>query len=303
MSRPEFTGVIPAVVTPFTADESVDYGSLRTQLRGMAAGGCHGAMLFGFAGEFYKLTDDEREEIVRVAADTASEVDLPLYASVTDQATSVAVDRARRFGDLGVDGLMVLPPFVVDPGADDLYAHVERIGEAVSVPVMVQYAPDNTGVHVAPETFVELSADVPNVNRYKIECTPTGPYVTDLLEAAPEGVEVVVGNGGRRLIDALDRGATGVIPGGGVHEVYVDLLERYERGDRDGARELHAELLPYLNHIGEAGLESFIRYEKRVLAERGLVDGTASRAPAAEGGERADRLFEELVEPLLERCR
>lgn len=298
----DFTGVCPAVSTPFAADGDVDYESLRTQIEGLAAGGCDGAVLFGYAGEFYKLTDEERTEITRVAAEVARECDLPLYASITDHATRVATERARAFEELGVDGLMVLPPFVVAPGEADVRAHVESIARAVSLPIMVQYAPGNTGVSIAAETFADLSRTVPNVVCYKVESASSGSYIERLLSEAPPEVEASIGSGGTHMIEAFDRGATGVVPGAAVHEVYVEICERYESGDRAGARELHGELLPLLSFLGQ-GLEMFIHYEKSVLEARGLIESAHCRRPNFDPDDRYDAIFEELAEPLLARCR
>lgn len=297
----EFEGVCPVVATPFTESEDVDYESLTAQVGALAAGGCHGAVLFGFAGEFYKLTDEEQGRIVTRATDIAADVDLPLYVSVTAQSTKVAADRARAAASAGADGLMLLPPFVADQSEADVREHVGAVADAVSLPVMVQYAPGNTGVTVPPAAFAEVSERHPNVTRYKVECTPPGGYVSALLDAAPDEVEVLIGSGGKQYVEALDRGAAGVVPGAAFHEQYVDVHERYHAGDREGALERHRELLPYLVHVGQSP-EMFVHYEKRALAERGFVETPACREPAFHGDEAHDRLFEDHAGPLFERC-
>lgn len=81
------------------------------------------------------------------------------------------------------------------------------------------------------------------------------------------------------MIDAFDRGAVGVIPGGGLHELYLQIYERLSSGEMELATELHGELAPLLNHIGQT-LEMFIHYEKRMLADRGLINYPHCRAPS-----------------------
>lgn len=296
-----FEGVCPIVATPFDSDGSVDYDSLEAQIGALAAGGCHGAILFGFAGEFYKLTEEEQGRIVARSVAAAEDHEIPLYVSVTAHATNVAVDRARAAEAAGADGLMLLPPFLMGPSESDIRDHVEAVGEAVDLPVMVQYAPDNTGVSISPGTFVEISEALPNVNRYKVECSPPGGYATTLLDAAPDDVEVLVGSGGRAFVELLDRGGVGVVPGGALHELYVEVYERYEAGDRAGALDCHRELLPYLQHIGQTG-EMFIHYEKRLLADRGFIDDPTCRDPAFDPDPYLDDLFADLADPLVERC-
>jgi len=296
-----FEGVCPIVSTPFDDEGSVDYDSLESQITALAEGGCDGAILFGFAGEFYKLTEEEQGRIVARSAAAAEAAEIPLYVSVTAHATSVAVDRAEAAEARGAAGLMVLPPFVMGPTESDIREHVEAIAEAVDLPIMVQYAPDNTGVTISPETLVEISEACPNVTRYKVECTPPGGYATALLDAAPDDVGVLVGSGGRAYVELLDRGAVGVVPGGALHEIYVEITDRYASGDRPGALDLHRELLPYLQHIGQTG-EMFIHYEKQILADRGFVDDPTCRDPSFDPDEHLDRLFSDLADPLVDRA-
>ena len=59
MSR-EIEGICPIIATPFTSEGEVDYHSLEKLIRWMADGGCHALTLFGIAGEYYKLSDEER---------------------------------------------------------------------------------------------------------------------------------------------------------------------------------------------------------------------------------------------------
>jgi len=295
-----FRGVCPIVATPFTASGDVDESSLADQVAALEEGGCHGAILFGFAGEFYKLTEEEQGRIVQRCVAAASD-DFPLSVSITAQATTVAVDRARAAESVGADGLMLLPPFVMSPGEDALREHVSAVADAVSLPVMVQYAPDNTGVAIAPDTLAELAESHDNVRHFKVECAPPGPYVTSLLDAAPDDVSVLVGSGGRHYPEILDRGGVGVVPGGSLHELYVEIQERYDAGDREAAIDIWRDLLGLLTHMGQTG-EMFVHYEKRMLADRGFIDADHPRRPSFEPDQYQDELFWDLYEPLRDRA-
>lgn len=295
-----FEGVLPILAVPCRESGEIDDESVRTQIAALADGGCDGVILFGFGSEFYKLTDGERRELTRVAVDAGTEHDLPVYASVTDQTTRAAVDWAQWYADAGVDGLMLLPPHMAGPSEDGLLAHMRTVADAVSVPIMVQYAPQNVGLTISPETFAELSEGVPNVSHFKIECEPPGSYASALLDATDGAVEVLVGSNGQHLIELLDRGAVGVIPSGGLHECYVEILDRYESGDRAGAIEVHDRLLPMLNHSG--GGETFVRFDKRIQARRGFIanDATHMRKPTTDPDEYVVDLWEDRLANALE---
>jgi 4-hydroxy-tetrahydrodipicolinate synthase len=296
----DIEGVCPIIVVPFTDDGAIDFDSLRNQIRVLADGGCHAQILFGLASEFYKLSDEERRALIETAVDVGHDAGTPIWASVTDQSTTVAVEWAQYFEDVGVDGLMLLPPHMGDSDERSLLDHMRAVGEAVSLPIMVQYAPEAVGTTIGPETFAELSDRVENIRSFKVECVPPGPYMTELAERTGEDVDILVGSAGNQFIEAMDRGAVGVIPGGAMHEYYLDIYRHYQEGDRDRAIELHNEILPMLNHIGQAG-ELFVHYEKKMLQRRGVIATDRCREPTLSTDEYLDDLVDDYFELIQDR--
>ncbi|MBO5652991.1 MAG: dihydrodipicolinate synthase family protein, partial [Clostridia bacterium] len=159
----EIKGICPIIATPFLENGEVDYESLENLVKTLLLGGCHAVTLFGIAGEYYKLTDEERKKMVAVTVKAAKAVGGKTIISVTDHATEVAVKSAKMFEEMGADCLMMLPPFFLKPGAAYLYEHMKAIGNAVKIPVMAQYAPEQTGVAIAPDMFVRLQKECPNI--------------------------------------------------------------------------------------------------------------------------------------------
>jgi len=208
MSETDLGGVIPIVYSTFTDNGEIDYESLRRQVRTLLDDGCHGLALFGLASEHYKLTDGEREAMTDIVVDLCEEARTPSVVSVTHHATEVAIERARAAERAGANYLMLLPPFILGPSEDQVYEHAKRVANAVSTPVVFQYAPDHTGG----------------------ECS------------------ILIGQAGHQLIEAYDRGAAGVLPGAGYYDVYLEIERRYRNDDRAGAVELHNDLLALLNH-------------------------------------------------------
>src|SRR5690348_6317351 len=89
-------GVSPVLAVPFTNEGDVDASSFQALVRHVLASGASSAMLFGFASEFYKLTDDERTALLSsFIKETSARRDFVTIASVTDHATEIAVRRAK----------------------------------------------------------------------------------------------------------------------------------------------------------------------------------------------------------------
>ena len=267
MTEPLLHGVCPIVATPFDPDGAIDYPSLRNEVDVLCSGGCHAVALFGVVSEFFKLADEERDELAAVVAAETARHDTPLVLSVTHEATAVAVDRAVRYEAAGADCLMVLPPSTLDPPRSEVLDHLRAIGDAVSIPVMVQYRPPESPI-MPPEDLAALASETETIRYFKIECSPPGPYISRLLELAPQA-NVLVGSAGKTMLDAYDRGACGVIPAAFAWDLYVD------NGERETAIDLHDRLLPIVNHVGQAA----IPMEKALLARRGVIDHAHSRRP------------------------
>ncbi|MFB6296073.1 MAG: dihydrodipicolinate synthase family protein [Halobacteriales archaeon] len=298
----ELEGVCPIVATPFTEDGAVDEASLRRLIETLLGGGCHGVTLFGVAGEYYKLTDDEQREMIELAAEITAGADAPLVVSVAENSIEAALARARFAEAAGADALMILPPALLAPTTDDHYAHLAAIGEAVSIPLMVQYAPETTGVSIDLSVFERLSREVETIRYFKIESRPPGGDISRLLDAAGDRIDVLVGYAGQQTLEAFDRGAVGVVPGSSMYDLYLAIYEGYQEGDRERARDLHRELLPLLSHCRQTA-PMLVHYEKRILHRRGIIDSPRCRSPAFDPDEHYDRVFEEhyeRLEPYLE---
>lgn len=295
-------GVLPVLATPFTRDGELDLDGFHAVWSHVLDAGVHGALLFGLASEFYKLSDAERAALrhrfLSVAADRQHVV---ATISVTAHATSLAVEEARNAVADGATAINVLPPHFLGPPTPRVLAHLEAVLQAVEVPVVVQYAPAQTGTALNAEMLQALARDHPNLAAVKVETQPPGPLVTQLARA-PHPIDAIVGYAGLHLPDAVRRGAVGVQPGCSFVEVYVALWARLEAGSTEAFEDLHRRMLPYLS-VWMGSVELIIQVEKTILYRRGLIASDKCREPgwALDGHESAmiDRFLNEFSEELL----
>lgn len=292
----ELKGICPIIATPFTQSGKVDYDSFENLVHTLCKGGCQGVTLFGIAGEYYKLSDEESMKLAKMTTDICHQYDTQSIISVTLHATELAVERAKEYEALGADNLMLLPPFFLKPGAAALYDHMKAVGQAVKIPVMAQYAPEQTGVAIQPQVFAKLNDECPNIKYYKIECKPAGGYVTALLPQLHEDASIFVGNAGYQFIECFDRGAVGAMPGCSMFDIYLKMYNEYLSGDRAAAADTHSMyILPILNHIRQ-NVEMIIAYEKRILFRRGIIASDYCRRPTFATDSYFDSLFDEHYE-------
>ena len=277
----ELRGCYPILATPFCPDGEVDEESVVSLVRHLRTVGLPGFTMFGLASEFYKLSDADREALIE-AAFNARVPDQTVIVSVTAHSLEVARKQALRAEEAGADALMLLPPYFLGPSEADIGRHVLEVAAATSLPIMVQYAPAQTGVKMSADSFVQLNREAPNVRYVKVEGAPPGPSISGI--SAGGKIKCLVGSGGLQLIDGLRRGAVGVQPASGVADYYPHILKAFDEGDLEGAYALHADLLPLVNLLMQA-IEPLNRLEKIVLHRRGIIAHDYCRAASYEPDE------------------
>jgi dihydrodipicolinate synthase/N-acetylneuraminate lyase len=281
---PRIRGVSPVLAVPFTEDGEIDLEGFRALTRHILETRSTSLMLFGFASEFYKLTDEERTQLRHsLLIETAARNDVAAIVSITDHATEVAVRRAKEAVADGADALNILPPYLLGPSRSEVLNHLATIIGAVGVPVIVQYVPGLTGTTLDAPSLSQLAHAHPNLAMVKVESTPPGKLIADLA-GLETPLPALVGYAGVQLPDALRRGAVGVQPGSSFTEVYIAVWRAWEAGDLDRALELHRRLLPYISYWMQH-VELIVQAEKTILARRGIITSDRCRAP----GWRLDR--------------
>ncbi len=277
-SDPRIRGVCPVLAVPFTEDGDIDLAGFEAVVRSVLGTGATAVMLFGFASEFYKLTDDERVQLRRVLLqETGGRDDVAAIVSITDHATEVAVRNAREAVADGANALNILPPYLLGPSRRAVLDHLAAVLKSVEVPAIVQYAPGLTGTSLDAPSLRELARAHPNLAMVKIESTPPGRLIADLAAGDPP-LPALVGYAGVQLPDALRRGVVGVQPGCSFTEVYIAVWRAWESGERDQALDLHRRLLPYISYWMQ-NVELIIQTEKTILARRGIIRSDRCRTP------------------------
>lgn len=269
-------GVNPIVAMPFTPQGDVDRGSFRRLLAHLSTTGVNGLTLFGIASEFPKLDDIERVQLAEIFLAELADSRVFRAVSVTDHSTDLAVRRARRYQSMGADALMLLPPFFLQPSLAAVQAHISAVLEAVTIPVMVQYAPGETGFPVTPAQLAEVATRYPHAV-FKIECNPPVAYTREFLQHAPEAL-VLNGYAGLYMLQMLDAGGKGVMPGCSFSEIYVRIYHHWLAGEQQQAAQLHDALLPYIQRWMQH-CEYIIQIEKTLLLRRGIIADDYCRKP------------------------
>src|SRR5262245_11186826 len=275
----EISGIVPIVAAPFTSSGTLDEDSFQSLIRHLLQTNASALTLFGLATEFYKLSDSDRARMqALLLAETSKSESVAGIISITDHSWEVASRRACEAEEQGADALMLLPPYFLGPSEDAILEHLKRVIGSVKIPVIVQYAPIQTGVRISPDVFLKLREALPNANFIKVETQPPGRYVSQLVERSQGRLKSLVGYAGVQMPDVLARGAVGIQPGCSFTEIYIDLWRLWQ-ADKTKFMTLHNKLLPYINYWMQ-GVELIIKVEKVILKRRGIIATDYCRSPA-----------------------
>lgn len=265
--------------TPFTDDGAVDEAGFLAVVDQVIRCGARSVMFPGFASEFHKLTDDERTRLTEILLQRTRGTPVTAVISIPDHATRVAAAHARRAVEAGADVINILPPRFLSPSRAAVRDHVGALADAVApTPVMLQYAPAQTGTALDAESISAIARAHPNLRQVKVESTPPGALIAALGRQHPP-LTSIVGYAGVQLPDALRRGAVGVQPGCSFAELYLQIWDYWSAGHHDAATKLHARMLPYLSYWMQ-GVEIIIAAEKLISQRRGIIASAHCRAPA-----------------------
>ncbi len=289
------TGVCPITLTPFTDEGDVDLWGIDSLAGLYLDSGVHGLTVLGIMGEAHKLSDAERRAVMqRYVSAVGGRV--PVVVGCSAMATRVTVERAGEAEAAGAAAVMVAPPNNVG-NLDLVFEHYRRVAEAVSVPVVVQDEPVNTGV-VMPAAFIARVVNEIEGCRYvKLEEAPTTIKITSLLKEIRTEVGIFGGLGGMYFYEELARGAIGIMTGFAYPEILVRTYELFSGGREREAREYFFRYLPLIRFEAQLGVGG-VGIRKEVFRMRGAISSSHVRFPAPSLDKETLRELRDLVELL-----
>ncbi|TDO69502.1 4-hydroxy-tetrahydrodipicolinate synthase [Kribbella sp. VKM Ac-2571] len=288
-------GVSPVLEVPFTADGDVDHAGFDRVVSYVLSTGVTSVMFPGFASEFHKLSEDERRQLTEILlGHTRDRDDVAAVIAVQDHATQLAERRARASVEAGADLINLLPPHFLSPSRGSLAQHVRAVLTAIDpVPMVLQYAPSETGTSLDADLLRAITVDHPNLRLVKVESSPPGPLIAELAAGTP-ALAAVEGYAGVQLPDAVRRGAVGTQPGCSMTEVYVEIWRRLTGGEEEAGIDLHRRLLPYISYW-MLDTERIIAAEKLISVRRGLFASAYCREPAHQLDSEEIRMVDRLL--------
>lgn len=277
-------GIMPILFVPFDAEGQVDEAALRRILRFELEGGVHGIGINGFASEAYKLSEAER---LRTAEIVAHEIGgkVPLILGIAPGSTEAAIAQAKALEYLHPAALMMLPPSTFDNGPKALVQHYVDVSWATQIPIMVQqspHIPQYAHCSLSSEYLAEMAEGAEGICYFKIEGPGAPERIAALRPLVGETVGLFGGVGGITFLNELEAGASGVIPGVGFNEVFLQAWAAWTVGNKDEVRRLLEHYNPLVQAVSGKGHEFSIHARKHLMRRAGYLENAYVRRPTVE---------------------
>ena len=202
----DFAGIYPALVTPFTPDDKINFGLLEFLVNDLISSGVSGFYVGGSTGEAFLLTETEREELYGAVADMAAGR-VKLIAHVGDVSLNKARRYARAAERAGYDAVSAVTPFYYKFSEAEIERYYTGIVESTGLPMFIYYIPLYTGTAPGSDLLTRLLSD----DRFAgIKFTASDFYkLTTMRRLFPD--KVILNGFDEMFLSGLAAGASGGI--------------------------------------------------------------------------------------------
>ncbi len=268
-------GVLPALMTPFGSDGSVDVDMARRLVRRQIEDGAHGFFVCGSTGEGLMMAIDERKRMAQtVIEEVAGQV--PVMVHVGAVCTDHAVELAKHAKKAGAAAVSSLPPIYYRVGLAGMMAHVRAIAQAAELPTYYYHIPAITGVELTGDQLVEEFLGVEGLVGLKF--THSDMFLMWWIIDAARGRLRVLNGSDQMLFQGLCTGACG-----GIGSTYnyqtktiAGIYNAFAAGDLRTARELQWKANEVIRVLFRHGAN--LSCEKAIMRLKGL-DAGVPRSP------------------------
>jgi 4-hydroxy-tetrahydrodipicolinate synthase len=236
------SGIIPAMVTPLTADEEINEKALRRLTNHLIDGQVHGVFAVGSQGEFWALSHDEKRRVWETVVEEARGR-VPVYAGTVGVTTRETIELTRLAEKAGIDAVSILTPYFINPNDDEMFDHFKAVAESTSLPILVYTNPARTNLKISPGLLARL-AQVKGIVGIK-DSSGDLELTAEYIRVVPPSFSVLMGRD-TLLYAGLSYGAKGGIAATAnvKPSLVASIYNQYMAGDLPGALQAQRELAP-----------------------------------------------------------
>jgi 4-hydroxy-tetrahydrodipicolinate synthase len=207
---------------------------------------------------------------------------VPLIIGIASGSTEAAIHQAKAYEHYNPAALMTLPPATMDNGVQSFVDHYVELGHATDIPIILQQSPHipmYSHCELPAEALAEIADQAPNVKYFKIEGPGAPAKMQQLAPLLDDDRKMFGGGGGITVLTELKNGASGLIPGVGFNEVFLDAWDKWSSGDADGAESIIQGAQQLVKAVSGQGHEYSLHVRKHLMHRAGYINSMYVRKP------------------------
>ncbi len=211
-----FTGIWPAMITPFDENGEVDVSALNKLIAHLIGRGAAGLYINGSTGEGPLMTPDERRLVAeRTVKTVAGQV--PVIVHVGGGRPADDIELARHAAKLGVAGVSSVPPIYYPYPPESVFEHFRQVAAAAEVPFYGYHLTGQAARPLTMDQYVECLMEIPTAAGIKY--TGQNPVDIALLKQLSRGELMVFSGADECYLGNLAQGADAAI--GSFYNVFL----------------------------------------------------------------------------------
>ena len=262
--------------TPFLKDGTVDLNSIDNLIEFSIKNKCNGIVIMGVMGEAHRLTENERELIIKRVVNKVTDR-LPITVGISGESIQIVSERSIQAKTLRASFILCSPPKMPKTNENIIFDFFETLSQSNNLPIILQDLPQETGVDLTPEFINKLFMGISNIKFIKLEDPPTPKKISEISDKTSGKLGIFGGLGGVFLIEELMRGAIGTMTGFAYPEILVETYENFKNKNINKAKSLFFKWLPLIRYENQQGISLSIR--KHILFKRGIIKTPNTRMP------------------------
>ncbi len=265
-----FTGIWPAMITPFDADGQLDLKALEKLIARLIERGASGLYVGGSTGEGPLMSPDERRQLAESTVRfVGGQVPVIVHVGGGRPADDIAL--ARHAGKLAVAGVSSVPPIYYPYPPESVFEHFRRVAEAAEVPFYGYHLTGQSSRPLSMDQYVDCLMEIPTAAGIKY--TGQNPVDIALLRQLSDGKLMVFSGADECYLGNLAQGAEAAI--GSFYNMFLPewrtIHDLATSGKWEEARERMGVAAHAIMEIRGFGVD----LAKYILAKQGLDVGTA----------------------------
>ncbi|MDL2253865.1 4-hydroxy-tetrahydrodipicolinate synthase [Ruminococcaceae bacterium OttesenSCG-928-I18] len=153
------SGVVPAMVTPFCEDSSINEEVFRELVNVYIEAGCHALGVGGGTGEYVFMSTEERKQLIKICMEEVAGR-VPVIAGTGCHSTEETIELSQFADNLGAAACLVITPHYNKTNDEGLYQHYKRLNDSVTnVGIVLYNYPDGTNVDISPSVVHRLAGE------------------------------------------------------------------------------------------------------------------------------------------------